>query len=305
VNLVLLDARVGSCLRRRQAEKHRLEQYFSRELAGELACGNENLLQTRDANVSILFCDIRRFSSISERVGARTTIEWIGSTMGELSRIVFREQGVLIDFTGDGLMAMWGAPKTLENHADLAVGAALSMLDALHELNNLWASRLNERFQLGIGINSGSAQVGVIGSSPKFKYGPLGATVNLASRVEGTTKYLRAPLVVTQHTKNQLQDRKKYSIRRLCRAKVVNMQQPVSLYEIHRFDKNLTPLFKTYQCALRFYENREFQSAARVLGRSLATYEELSDVPSQMLMARVLSAMSDVSRFEPVWEFGK
>jgi hypothetical protein len=83
------------------------------------------------------------------------------------------------------------------------------------------------------------------------------------------------------------------------------MHQPVSLYEIHRFDKNWTPLFKTYQSALRFYENREFQNAAWVLGRSLATYEEFSDVSSQLLMAQVLSAMSDVSRFEPVWEFGK
>ena len=93
--------------------------------------------------------------------------------MGELSRIVFRDHGVLIDFTGDGLMAMWGAPKPLDNHSDLAVGAALSILEALDELNNQGADRLNERFQLGVGINSGSAQVGVIGSSPKFKYGPV------------------------------------------------------------------------------------------------------------------------------------
>jgi DNA-binding response OmpR family regulator len=91
VKLVLLDALVGPCLRRRQGEKHRLEQYFSRELAGELAFCHEDILQARYASVTILFCDDRRCSFISERIGARTTIEWIASTMVELSRIVFRE----------------------------------------------------------------------------------------------------------------------------------------------------------------------------------------------------------------------
>ena len=291
INTVLLDARVGSCLRRRQAEKHRFRQYFSQELAQELACDSGDLLRTRNAEVSILFCDIRRFSSISERVGAATTIDWIGSTMGALSRVVFENQGVLIDYIGDGLMAMWGAPKPLDNHADLAVRAGLSMLDALGELNQEWEPRLQETVQLGIGINSGSAHVGVIGSSPKFKYGPLGATVNLASRVEGTTKHLRSSLIVSQHTKKLLQGKHEYSIRRLCRASVVNMKRPVSLYEVQLFDEQSNRLFRTYQSALRLYENREFRGAARILGQLLSTYEELADVPSQMLMSRVLSAI--------------
>ncbi len=305
INTVLLDARVGSCLRRRQAEKHRLQQYFSRELTRELACNSEDLLRTRDADVSILFCDIRRFSAISERVGAATTIEWIGSTLGALSRVVFEQQGVLIDYIGDGLMAMWGAPKPLDNHADLAVRAGHSMLRALEQINGEWAPRLQESIKLGIGINSGSAHVGVIGSSPKFKYGPLGSTVNLASRVEGTTKSLQSSLIVTQHTKKQLRDKSGYSIRRLCRARVVNIRRPVSLYEVHAFDEQLTPVFRTYQTALRLYERRQFRDAARLLGRLLATYEDLADVPSQLLMSRVLSAMADERSFDPVWEFSK
>ena len=202
-------------------------------------------------------------------------------------------------------MAMWGAPKPLDNHADLAVRAGLSMLDALGELNQEWEPRLQETVQLGIGINSGSAHVGVIGSSPKFKYGPLGATVNLASRVEGTTKHLRSSLIVSQHTKKLLQGKHEYSIRRLCRASVVNMKRPVSLYEVQLFDEQSNRLFRTYQSALRLYENREFRGAARILGQLLSTYEELADVPSQMLMSRVLSAMSNESSFNPIWKFSK
>ena len=278
---------------------------FHRNSLRNLPAIGGDLLLTRNAEVSILFCDIRRFSSISERVGAATTIDWIGSTMGALSRVVFENQGVLIDYIGDGLMAMWGAPKPLDNHADLAVRAGLSMLDALGELNQELEPRLQETVQLCIGINSGSAHVGVIGSSPKFKYGPLGATVNLASRVEGTTKHLRSSLIVSQHTKKLLQGKHEYSIRRLCRASVVNMKRPVSLYEVQLFDEQSNRLFRTYQSALRLYENREFRGAARILGQLLSTYEELADVPSQMLMSRVLSAMSNESSFNPIWKFSK
>ena len=100
-------------------------------------------------------------------------------------------------------MNMWGALKTLETDANFAVGATLSMLDTRHELNNLWDSRRIEHFELGIGINSGSPQLGDIGSSPRFKIGPLRAIVNPASRVKIPTGYLRGPLVAPQHSRNQ------------------------------------------------------------------------------------------------------
>ena len=83
------------------------------------------------------------------------------------------------------------------------------------------------------------------------------------------------------------------------------MKRPVSLYEVQLFDEQLSPVFRTYQTALRLYENREFRDAARVLGKLLSTYEEMADVPSQLLMSRVLSAMADQSSFNPVWKFGK
>lgn len=83
------------------------------------------------------------------------------------------------------------------------------------------------------------------------------------------------------------------------------MKRPVSLYEVRLFDPQLTPVFRTYQSALRLYENAHFRDAARVLGRLLATFEDLADVPSQMLMSRVLSALADESCFNPVWTFGK
>jgi class 3 adenylate cyclase len=101
-------------------------------------------------------------------------------------------------------MAMWGAPKDQPDHAERAARAALAMLAAVPELNARWQAELGEPLDLGIGLNSGPAQVGNTGSRYKFKYGPLGNTVNLASRVQGLTKYVKCRLLVTAATRRGL-----------------------------------------------------------------------------------------------------
>src|SRR5205814_5749276 len=133
---------------------------------------------------------------------------------------------------GDELMAMWGAPQAQPDHAVRAVRAALAIRGALPELNLCWAETLGEPMGLGIGLNTGPARVGNTGSQYKFKYGPLGNTVNLASRVQGLTKYLRCPLLVTAATRAGLDDR--FLARRVCKTRVVNISTPVDLYEVER-----------------------------------------------------------------------
>src|SRR5262249_22323721 len=134
------------------------------------------------------------------------------------------------DYIGDELMAMWGAPVQQPDHARRACRAALDMLAQLPKLNQIWQPILEEPLGLGIGINTGEARVGNVGTARKFKYGPLGNTVNLASRVQGATKYLKARLLITQATRNKLDAG--FSTRRLCRVRVVNIQEPVVLYEL-------------------------------------------------------------------------
>ena len=211
------------------AARVQFEQFFTPQLATQLE-RDPRLLEGRDAEVTVLFADIRGFSRVSERLGPARTMDWIQDTMGALSDCVLEHDGVLVDFIGDELMAMWGAPAPQQDHAQLACLAARDMLAALPEINARWCDKVGATVRLGIGLNSGVARVGNTGSRQKFKYGPLGDTVNVASRVQGATKYLGADCLVTGATLAALPPG--VAVRRLARVRVVNIEQPIDLYEI-------------------------------------------------------------------------
>ena len=207
----------------------RFEQFFTPRLAAQLEA-DPQLLVGRDAEVTLLIADIRGFSKISEQLGPERTMAWIQDTMGVLSDCVLQCDGVLVDYLGDELMAMWGAPVPQADHADLACEAAVKMLHALPALTARWKAELGSEVQLGIGINSGIARVGNTGSSQKFKYGPLGDSVNIASRVQGATKYLGADCLFSGNTRAAMQTAR--ITRRLARVRVVNINQPIELFEL-------------------------------------------------------------------------
>ena len=211
------------------AARVQFEQFFTPQLAAQLE-QDPQLLEGRDANITVLFADIRGFSRISEQLGPARTMTLIQDVMGTLSECVLECDGVLVDFLGDELMAMWGAPIAQVDHADLACRAAMRMIGILPQINNRWRREIGGEIRLGIGINSGIARVGNTGSKQKFKYGPLGDTVNIASRVQGATKYLGADCLVTETTLAALSQ--PLTSRRLARVKVVNIEQPLELNEL-------------------------------------------------------------------------
>ena len=120
----------GECLEQAHV---RFEQFFGPDLA-RLVRQNPDLLEGREAEVTLLFCDIRGFSRVSERLGPAGTVRWIGDVMGELSDRVLAQEGVLVDYVGDEMLAMWGAPAPQEDQAIRGVSAALGMLQALSAL---------------------------------------------------------------------------------------------------------------------------------------------------------------------------
>jgi adenylate cyclase len=205
------------------------EQFFTPQLAAQLE-RDPRLLEGRDAEVTLLFADIRGFSRISGRLGPARTMAWIQDTMGALSACVLDHDGVVVDYIGDELMAMWGAPAPQADHAELACLAARQMMESLEAINARWQSELGSPVTLGIGLNSGSARVGNTGSLQKFKYGPLGDVVNVASRVQGATKFLGADCIITGTTLKALPAG--VSVRRLARVRAVNIEHPIDLYQI-------------------------------------------------------------------------
>lgn len=266
----------------------RFDQFFSPELSRELEA-NPDLLVGKDAEVSILDVDIRGFSRISERLGPARTVDWIREVITALSECVIAEQGVLVDYVGDEIMAMWGAPKEQPDHAARACRAAQEMLRELERRDEQWQQAVGESVELGIGISTGPARVGNVGSERKFKYGPLGSTVNLASRVLGASRFLGSGLLVTAATRAKLGP--EFSSRRLCRARLVNIAEPVDLYEIATDeDAEFQKILPLYEKALQDFEAQQFDESARTLGFVFALRP--ADGPSRVLMSRVLECLT-------------
>jgi adenylate cyclase len=301
----LLACGVSTGLARKEQEsaavkaRVQFEQFFTPQLAEHLRREPDLLLHGREAEVTLLFCDIRGFSRVSEKLGPAGTVRWIGDVMGELSDRVLTYEGVLVDYIGDEMLAMWGAPLPQEDQAIRAVSAALAMRASLPVLNAHWSETLGEDMALGIGINTGQARVGNTGSRFKFKYGPLGNTVNLASRVQGLTKYLKCQMLVTAATRAQLDER--FIARRVCKARVVNIKEPVDLYEV---EEATTPergaFFGISEGALDALERGDFALAARLSGYELENHA--GDGPLLLVLSRAAHMLMHGGVFDPVWE---
>ena len=280
------------------AERVKFAQFFTPKLAAQLE-SQPDLLTGRDAAVSVLFCDIVGFSSVAEKVGTAMTMEWISDVLTELSSKVVETEGVLVDYVGDELMAMWGAPTAQHDHAERACRAAKAMLDAQEAINERWFGRIRAKTTYSIGVNSGNARVGNTGSTMKFKYGPLGNVVNLASRVRGTTKFFKVDAIITGDTRDELQ--KGFLTRRLCSVRVINIDTPVELHELDPGDDpRRRELFERYDEGLAAFESGQFANATRILGQLVNDHP--GDGPSLVLLSRSVDAMVNPDKFSAVWD---
>lgn len=284
--------------------KEKADQYkhfFGPDLARHIEDQPERIKlieEGEESEITLLFCDIRNFSAISERIGPKPTVRWVNEVMSMLSDCVLAHEGLIVDYIGDELMAMWGAPKAQPDHADRACRAALDMIDLLPEMNKRFLGEIGSHMDVGIGINTGVAHVGNTGSRHKFKYGPLGNTVNVASRVQGMTKYLKVRLLVTEETKGHLGAG--FASRRIGKVKVVNIGEQISLFELAEAgDERREAFWDSYEKALKEFEERGFAMAARILG--ILVMEDLQDGPSKVLLARAVNALVDLETFDPVW----
>ncbi len=278
------------------------EQFFTPVLARELEA-NPQLLSGREADVTILFCDIRGFSEVSHRIGPQQTMSWINYVLESLSECVVEQDGVLVDYVGDELIAMWGALQPCADHAERACRAALGMRKRLKEIDAQWLSTIERPTRVGIGINTGLAYVGNTGSNRKFKYGPLGNTVNLASRVQSASKMVKCDVVITDSTFRQLPQN--FGSRRICKVQVVNIPTPVDLYELNEGpDQRWAELAKAYESALESFDQQQFREAVDTLGQLLRSFPD--DGPTLILLSRVVEAMMHgCPESHPVWEFDR
>ena len=218
--------------------------------------------------------------------------------MDELSHIILHHGGTIVDYVGDEVMAMWGAPIGSPQHSTDACNCAIAIQDAVKVLSEKWRSTIGSETRLGIGINSGLAVVGNTGSKHRIKYGPLGDTVNLASRVQGATKYLRSSILITQSTASRID--KRMHGRRVCSVQVHNIREPLQLFELTTCaSQSFCQNCEAYEKALIAFESERHAEAQEILSRLLI--ENPKDGPTMLLILRVLQSQLG-GQFDPVWK---
>ncbi len=286
----LLASIVGVGLARQEQEARalrrlvQLEQFFPGDLAREME-QDPHVLDGQERHVTVLFSDIRGFSHIAERLGPMDTFRLAGDVMDRLTARVQETGGVIVHYAGDGLMALWNAPKDVPGHAARACRTALAMIADQSAFDASWQQRLGGPVRLGIGLNTGLALCGNTGSKQKFHYGALGHAVNVASRVESATKQLGIPILLTGSTYAQLGN--DFATRRLCRARLPGIEDVTDLYELHA--ETATEEWEhwhlTYERGLALYEAGRWLEACRTL-HTLLFGESEHDRPTLMLLSR-------------------
>jgi adenylate cyclase len=286
-----------------------LEQFFTREVARYLV-GKNDWEKWHRRPITLLFCDICGFTRIIGKLAAAgeqdVMSRWCRDVLDVLSASVLERNGVLIDYIGDGLLAMWGAPADQPDHAARGCEAALAMLEGLVDVNERWADlmrRLGERTEVHIGLNSGVAQVGNIGSRYKFKYGAQGDPVNIASRVQTANRYFKTHVLISGTTRNDPSVCERFLTRRLGRALLKNVREPVELFELCDEHAADMPGWKDdYERALDLFEKNDFRTAARILAQRRGQREGEEDGAALILLSRAVQAMADAPPGDhPTW----
>jgi adenylate cyclase len=302
----LLAAAAGANLARSVAQRTRVqfEQFFSPDLVRELE-RDADLLEGRTEEVTVLFSDLRGFTTLSEKLGPHKTCHMLRDMMEQLSERIVGHGGVIVDYAGDGILAMWNAPVKQADHAARACSAALAMLDELPALNARWSGDFVGTLKLGIGINTGEALVGNTGSHRKFKYGPHGHTVNVASRVQDATKRLKLPLLITESTRACLPA--EFFTRRIGRIVLPGVAQPVVAFELsgRHGSAEWIRLRDTYEAALALFEAGQWARACQALTPLLDANGEkpVYDWPTLRLMRRAWDCLETrPDPFDPIIE---
>jgi adenylate cyclase len=230
--------------RERKKAKAAFGHYVSPALLEQIAANPDKLVlggETR--NITILFSDIRGFTTISERFNAQELTRFINKFLTPMTNVIMEQEGTIDKYMGDAIMAFWNAPLDVENHAVKACIAALKMQEAVKALNaKLQADAAAENgttnrrhyvapIAIGVGVNTGDCCVGNMGSDQRFDYSALGDDVNLASRLEGQSKTYGVDVVLGQNTVAQLPENL-FSIIELDLIQVKGKTEPVTVYAL-------------------------------------------------------------------------
>lgn len=258
--------------RTRSHMDHLFGQYVPPDLVKEMSRDPENYsLKSEKLTLSVLFTDIRGFTTISEQLDASDLSNLMNEYLTPMTRIVHESKGTIDKYMGDAIMAFWGAPLLDPHHAARAVAAGLEMLAALAKLNVQFIKKSWPELHIGVGINTGPMSVGNMGSQFRRAYTVLGDAVNLGSRLEGITKVYGVAFIVSETTAAEAPE---FFYRELDRVRVKGKAEPVTIFEPLGM-KDQLPLkviedTKLFHNALRLFREQNWDAAEQVLRELLS-----------------------------------
>ncbi len=235
--------------------------------------------------LTIMFSDIRSFTSISEGLTPDELVALLNEYLGEMTNIVFADWGTLDKYIGDALMAFWGSPYPQEDHSLRACKCALEMSRRLEELNLGWEVEGRRTLSIGIGINTGTVNVGNMGSASRFAWTVMGDPVNLASRLEGQNKEYHTARIISEFTYRQVKDH--FVCRDLDRIRVKGKLKPVKIYELLDFAGNAEKhrdLLARWNDAHAAFYRMAWDEAVQKFEALLAAYP--NDGPAETFLTR-------------------
>lgn len=284
-------------------EKRKVRDAFSRYVAPEIV---KQMLSDPDKlkvggekrEISMFFSDVRDFTTISERLSAQELSTLLNIYMGRMTDILFDSGGTLDKYIGDAMVAFWGAPLELPDHAYQAVRGAKLMLEALPEVNKEFEKRKFPRINVGIGINTGEASVGNMGSNKIFQYTALGDNMNLASRLESLTKEYGVNLMISEYTLAKLgQKASEFRMRPLDLVQVKGKTQAVKIFEVI---PNWSVWSREDALLEKFTEAYERQYLQKNFTRAHDSFTEiLAAIPGDKATARLLKMSENFLKNPP------
>lgn len=222
--------RMARSLREKEMIKRAFTRYVAREVVDEILKNPESLHLTGERReVTVLFCDIRGFTPLSERLSPEEVVLLLNDFYNLMIETTFKHDGTLDKFLGDAVMAIFGAPIAHPDHSARAVRTALAMQEGISGLNERRAREGKEPIAVGIGVSAGEAVAGTVGTEDRMEYTVIGDSVNLAARLESNAR--PGQILISQPTYDRVRDL--VDARPLGRIRVKGKEEEVAVYEVH------------------------------------------------------------------------